>query len=134
MKGWAPFAAAAALGLVKGLTSRERLPFSAEQDVYGPAKEEFAYRGLPLWAKPNLPFGSTAAVFAADHLADDLRRHSREGTTMTPGEVVSRLGDVFLGGLAYETAFKRGGILGAIGAHMAHNVFVSLGSKARNRK
>ncbi len=132
-----PFLASVAFGFIKGLTSsseeREE-PFSLEQDFMGPVKEELIYRGTPLWLKPNLPFGSTAAIFAADHLVSDHRMAVLEGTpTPSASQIVARLGDTFAGGLMYEMAFRRHGILGAIAAHVGHNWAVGLGAKARRR-
>ena len=121
-----PFIASLALGFIKGLTSSSPSPFNAQQDFLGPVKEELIYRGAPLWFRPSLPFGSTAAVFAVDHVVSDYRQHA-----MTPTEVVARLGDTFLGGCLYETAFRQFGILGAIGAHCGHNWAVGLGSRVR---
>ena len=129
-----PYLAAAAFGLIKGLTSGpadDEHEFTLEHNFIGPVKEEVIYRGVPLWVKPNLPTGSTAAVFAIDHILHDMRMHSLAGTHMKPMELVARLGDVFLGGMLYEAAFRGSGILGAIGAHTIHNAGVTLGSKVR---
>ncbi len=127
-----PYLAAVAFGFIKGLTADRAAPFSTEMDFIGPVKEEVIYRGVPLWLKPNLPFGSTAAVFAADHIVSDIRKHNLAGTQMRPMEIVARLGDVLLGGCLYEAAARGpGGILGAIAAHSAHNYFCGLGSRVR---
>jgi len=130
-----PFLASLAFGFVKGLTSahdEEEPVFSLEQDFLGPVKEEFIYRGVPLWAKPNLPLGSTAVIFAADHLLSDHReamKHNRP--TPTASQVAARLGDTFAGGVAYELAFREYGILGAIACHSFHNLACGLGAKMR---
>lgn len=124
-----PLLAGAAFGLVKGFTSKRALPFNAQHDLWGPAREEVVYRAAPLWLFPNLPFGSTAVTFAADHVLSD----SRHSTGMGATELLARFGDVLLGGAIYESAFRRFGLLGAIAAHAAHNVGVGLGSRARNK-
>lgn len=129
-----PYLAAIAFGFAKGLTARagEEHPFSLQQDFLGPVKEELFYRGLPLWVKPNLPFGSTALLFAADHIVSDARQVAREGSpTPTAGQVVARLGDTFAGGLVYEYAFRQYGILGAVAAHCGHNLACALGARVR---
>lgn len=123
-----PFVASLAYGFIKGLSSSGRDTFNAEQDVYGPVKEEFVYRGAPLWAAPNLPFGSTAVAFAADHVAAELK-----GNTLDANAIAARFGDVLLGGLLYETAFRRFGIVGAVASHVAHNMAISWGTKARRK-
>ncbi len=129
-----PYIAAAAFGLLKGLTSGpgdDEHTFTLEHNFVGPIKEELLYRGAPLWAAPGLPMGSTAAVFAVDHVMHDARLHSLAGTSMTPMQVIARLGDVFLGGMLYELSYRRSGLAGAIGSHLAHNAAVVLGSKVR---
>lgn len=98
---------------------------SLETDVYGPIKEEALYRG-PLILFPNVPFGTTALIFAVDHVIDDMRTGSP-----SMGDLFSRFGDVLLGGCAYEYAMRQNGIFAAIGAHSLHNMAVSLGSRAR---
>lgn len=123
-----PVIASVAYGFIKGLSSSGRDTFNAEQDLYGPVKEELVYRGAPLWAAPNLPFGSTAVAFAADHVASELKGHTLEASA-----VAARFGDVLLGGLLYETAFRRFGIVGAAAAHVAHNMAISWGTKARRK-
>jgi hypothetical protein len=129
-----PLIASLALGFVKGLTEDKVSRFNPEMDFIGPVKEELIYRGLPLWVKPNLPFGSTAAVFAIDHIAHDMTRAGREGTMMQPLEIAARFGDVLLGGMLYESSFRSFGILGAIASHVSHNVACGLGSRARHRR
>ena len=124
-----------ALGLVKGLTSGpssdEPSDFSLQQDLVGPVTEELIYRGAPLWLWPKIPFGSTAIVIAAAHLEDDWLAAQKAGKTLTPGQVLARLGDTFLGGLLYETAMRQSGIGAAVGAHAAHNIAITLGSRMR---
>jgi len=124
------FLGSLALGLVKGLTSKNGAQgFSSEHDIYGPIREELMYRGAPLWAAPGLPFGATAVNFAVDHVLSDAR-HGQ----MSASQVVARFGDVLLGGLAYESAMRSNGIVGAIVNHATHNFSVGLGSRLRNRK
>lgn len=122
-----PVFAAVAFGFVKGFSSGGREAFNLETDLWGPAREEAVYRG-PLWLFPKLPYGSTAVVFAADHVVSDMKH---DGLT-DAGQIAARFGDVLLGGLAYESAMRRHGILAAIASHMAHNLAVAVGSRARN--
>lgn len=123
-----PFLASVAFGFLKGFTSNEQSEgFRAEQDFIGPVKEEFLYRGMPLWMFPNLPVGTTAVTFAVDHVISDARKHA-----MTPLQMVARLGDVFLGGYLYESAFRGSGIAGAIASHIGHNASISVGQRLRN--
>lgn len=123
--------ASAVLGLLKGVlvpsSAGEPTGFSFEHDVWAPTREELLYRAAPLWAFPRLPYGSTAVVFAADHVLDDLK----ETPPPTAGQAAARFGDVFLGGLLYETAFRRQGVVAAIAAHMLHNAAVALGARVR---
>lgn len=123
--------ASAVLGLVKGLfepsSAGEPTGFSFAHDVWAPTREELLYRAAPLWAVPELPYGSTAVVFAADHVLDDLK----DDPPPTATQAAARFGDVFLGGLLYETAYRRTGLTAAIAAHMAHNAAVALGARLR---
>lgn len=131
---YTPLLGAIALGFAKGLTARrDEEPFNLEQNFVGPAKEEFIYRGIPLWLKPNLPFGSTAVIFAADHLRSDYAEAMKHNLPQpTASQVAARFGDVLLGGLTYEAAMRGPfGILGAISAHVLHNAGVHWGSKVR---
>ncbi len=132
---YAPLFGAIALGFAKGLTAArgEERPFNLEQDFMGPVKEELIYRGAPLWIKPNLPFGSTAVIFAADHLRSDYLQATKHNLpTPTAPQVAARFGDVLLGGLTYEAAMRGPfGILGAFASHIAHNWAVGLGAKVR---
>ncbi len=131
----APILGSAVLGLVKGLLDDAVVTPSFEQDLWGPAKEELLYRG-PLWAFPKLPYGSTAVLFAADHLMDDVKADAKDPEAGTPNawEVVARFSDVFLGGCLYELAMRRHGILAAIAAHALHNSTYALGSRLRRRR
>ncbi len=124
-----PVLASAALGFIKGLSQAGRESFNPKQDIFGPIKEEFVYRGLPLWAMPNLPYGSTAVTFAADHVLSDLKNG-----TLSPHAAAARFGDVLLGGTLYESAFRQFGLLGAVAAHVAHNSFIALGARVRARR
>lgn len=131
---YTPMLASLALGFFKGLTDEKESQFHPEMDFIGPVKEELVYRGLPLWAKPNLPFGTTAAIFAVDHIFSDYGRSVQEGVPMSRLEIVARFGDVLLGGMLYEQSFRSFGILGAIASHVGHNVACGLGSKVRWRR
>jgi hypothetical protein len=121
-----PVLAAAAYGFVKGLSQQGREAFHPQQDLFGPIKEEFVYRGMPLWAFSGLPYGSTAVTFAADHVMGDLRSGA-----ISPHAAAARFGDVLLGGVLYESAFRQFGFLGAAAAHIVHNMAVSWGTRAR---
>lgn len=124
-----PVLLSALFGFLKGFTSSTPSQgWSLENHFWSPVKEELLFRGAPLWAFPHLPVGTTAVAFAGEHLASDWKKDP----TMTPLQVVARLGDVFLGGWLYERAFRRSGILAAIGAHLAHNNAISLGQRLRN--
>lgn len=118
-----PIVLAGAFGFLKGILggspSRSRSLSSYVAAGLGASLiEETVYRALPNALFGGLPMGFTAAKFAADHIA--------------PGELprgqspVSRFVDVFAGGLLYESAFERGGLLGAVAAHCLHNVAVGL--------
>lgn len=97
----------------------------AYAELGAPIVEETLYRALPLMGFGSaLPKGATALAFAADHVRGEWAEHSA-------GSAALRFGDVFLGGLLYESAFRRFGWLGAIGAHMAHNIFVGVGRTLR---
>lgn len=120
--------ASVALGLVKGLTDEAEGGFSFEKDLWGPTKEELVYRAAPLWAFPNIPFGTTAVLFAVDHVLDDIKL---EGSTLTASDIIARFGDVLLGGLMYESAYRRQGLVAAIAAHAAHNAAVGVGARLR---
>lgn len=127
-----PLLASVVLGLVKGLgivgaVKPEERQFSFEVDVWGPAREELVYRAAPLWAFPNLPYGTTAVAFAADHVLDDMKQTE----FMSAGDVAARFGDVLLGGLIYEHAYRKQGLATAIAAHSLHNAAVSLGARLR---
>jgi membrane protease YdiL (CAAX protease family) len=127
-----PALASIAFGLLKGLTAPRGASapgLRLQQDFLGPLKEEVQYRGVPFNAFGNLPYGSTAAMFAADHLVHDARQ-----TPMTTGQLVARFGDVLLGGLMYETAYRSNGLFGAVAAHSLHNIAVGLGEKVASRR
>ena len=124
--------ASAVLGFLKGFLEPQSAGpssgFSFETDIWGPAREELIYRAAPLWAFPKLPYGSTAVVFAVDHVLSDF---TADKGTLTPTVALARFGDVLLGGLIYERAFRKHGIGLAVGSHSLHNLAVSLGAKLR---
>lgn len=99
--------ASAAFGFVKGLY--DDTP-ARHVGLAGPVVEEVIFRGM------MGPIGGLAG-FVASHKPKS----------------VSRAADVALGGLLYGSAYKHFGILGAIGAHLAHNVAVNLGRRAKAR-
>lgn len=113
-----PIAMAGGWGLIKGLvagrsTARTHNHFSAY--VSGPFMEEAMFR-LPQLAAPI-----SSAAFAAVHLTPDMVRED-------PLFSAFRFAEVFAGGMLYDQAFKRYGFLGAVGAHILHNVSCTLGA------
>lgn len=124
--------AAAVLGLLKGVLDPEPGEFSFERDLWGPTKEELVYRAGPLYLFPKIPYGTTAVVFAADHVLDDIRRQMKsDQPALTATDLIARFGDVLLGGLMYESAYRKNGIATAIAAHAVHNMAVGVGSRLR---
>jgi len=103
----------------------KRRPKRAYANFGAPVVEETIYRALPMAALgAGLPFGATAAWFAADHVVAERAEH-------TAGSAAIRFGDVLLGGLLYESAFRRFGFLGAVGAHALHNIMAGVGRGIR---
>jgi len=94
---------------------------SGYQSFGAPVIEEVLFRGVP--GALGVPGGVSTAAFAGAHAVDD-----PEHTDPV------RLGDVVLGSLIYQAAFKQFGIVGAIGAHVAHNLAVGLGQSLVRRK
>ncbi len=91
--------------------------------VLAPVVEETLFRA-PLGALPGAPYGLTAVPFALEHL----RQEKLQGT-----HALKRFADVTVGGLLYEHAFRKWGLLGAIAAHAVHNLAIDLGAKAKRR-
>ena len=123
-----PVLLSAAFGLLKGATmaTHSRSP-NFTMDVAGPLFEEAIYRGLPLYTFGNrVPRGLTALHFAADHVFSEHRLFGLDGA-----QAAARFADVFAGGLLYEMAFRRWGLLGAFAAHAAHNFMCGVGAKVR---
>lgn len=113
-----PIAMSGAWGMIKGLiagrsTARQHNHFSAY--VSGPFIEEAMFR------LPQLSAPISSAAFAAVHLTPDMVKQD-------PLFSAFRFGEVFCGGLLYDQAFKRYGFLGAVGAHMLHNISCTLGA------
>lgn len=104
--------ASAAFGFVKGLYDkrgkRDRREQGHSLGFAGPVLEEVVFRGLL-----NGPVG----------LAGFIGAHKPRSA--------ARAADVALGGLLYGSAYRRFGLLGSIAAHVAHNVAISLGRRAR---
>lgn len=125
-----PVLASAAFGLLKGFATPrgQSSSFSFVADVWGPVREEATYRAAPFRAFGDVPHGSTAAAFAADHLFSDMRQQP-----MTAAQLVGRFGDVLLGGYIYEKSYRAYGILGAVASHVIHNVAVTAGERLRRR-
>lgn len=107
--------------------------FDAEKDIYAPVREELIYRAAPLSVFPNLPMGATAVTFAADHVLDMLRAPQGCAPHFTAGQLLARFGEVLLGGLMYESAYRSSGVVGAVAAHSLHNLACSWGARARRR-
>ncbi len=116
-----PILTSALFGLAKGLFGPKSDPGPGGLGYVGflgPALEEIVYRGVPHYVtRGRAPMGLSAFGFAADHVRSE--EH-------TPGSALTRFADVFAGGLLYEQAFKRFGILGAIASHSAHNLAIGL--------
>lgn len=110
-----PIFGAALYGLGKGIVVRSN---DHRQDfvkavVAGPVVEEAIFRyGL---GQLNVGGVVGAFAFAADHL-----HHPNS----TAGETALRFADTFAGGLLYGKAYARFGFLGAVAAHVAHNLAV----------
>lgn len=114
-------------GFMKGAMGMHTAPARGFADVVtSAATEEVAYRAIPATIAAAMgreaPRGLGALVFAADHLLDD-RIHG-----VNRGGGLGRFADVLLGGLIYEDAYKSHGVLGAIAAHVAHNMAVQFGA------
>lgn len=131
--------AAAAFGFAKGLFAGRANPDAqlggphwTAHSLMGPLYEETLYRALPLYlggAYAKLPVGWTAVPFALEHVVQENNR----GLHQTTASAFARFTDVFLGGLLYEKAFRRWGILGAFAAHAAHNAMTTAGLHASRR-
>lgn len=126
--------ASAAFGFIKafseGLLVGEAQPIGGwMHSLVGPAREEMMYRGPLYLGFGSLPTGWTAVPFAMEHVIQE----SALGMHRSSASAFSRFADVFLGGVLYEKAFRRWGILGAIAAHAAHNVALNVGLHASRR-
>ncbi len=115
-----PIMLAGLYGLAKGFALQPtKLPHKLRVHAIlaAPIIEETMYRWVPA-ALGGGAFlnGLSAAKFALDHV-------NGEGTGL------GRFADVFIGGIIYERAFIKYGLLGAITAHMAHNIAVGLGAR-----
>ena len=121
-----PILLAGAFGFAKGLLGGVGSRLSSKARNYAsfgaPVVEEMMYRGLPFSLfGAMLPSGFTAVGFAADHVASE----GLEGSS-----ALARFADVFAGGILYESAYKRFGLVGAIAAHAAHNIAVGWGQRS----
>jgi membrane protease YdiL (CAAX protease family) len=103
---FAELLASAAFGFVKGLYDKRGA--RAHSSFAGAVVEETLFRGL-------LPPAAGLAGFVASHRP----------------KTAARAADVALGGLLYGSAMKRFGLLGAMCAHVAHNVCIGLGRRAK---
>lgn len=130
--------AAAAFGFAKGLVAGKANPCAelgggphwTAHSLMGPLYEEAMYRALPLYlGGANLPTGYTAIPFALEHVIQESKRGLHQSTASAFG----RFADVFLGGVLYEKAFRKWGILGAFAAHAAHNLMTTAGLRASRR-
>ena len=102
----AEIAIAGAFGLVKGLYGPKRAKLHSS--FAGAVVEEVLFRGL-------LRGPAGLAGFVASH-----RPRS-----------VGRVADLAAGAALYGSAMKRGGLFGAICAHVAHNAFIGVGRSLR---
>lgn len=115
-----------ASGLAKGIAFADKQrPHNAgsllHSALLGPVTEELTYRAMPLTAAPHLPRGLTAIPFALAHV-------SPVDMVTRPGWSSWRIADAGLGGVIYEAAYRRGGMLAAVAAHGGHNLGVALGA------
>lgn len=115
-----------ASGLAKGLVLADKqrthnVGTLLHSGLLGPITEELTYRAMPLTAAPHLPRGLTAVPFALAHV-------SPVDMVSRPGWSSWRVADAGLGGLLYEAAYRRGGMLAAVAAHGGHNLGVALGA------
>ena len=126
-----PFILSAMFGFLKGTTKPGGPawgPEGVQANVMAPLLEEAAYRAAPHYLFGGFPMGVTATVFAADHVWAENGRYGLDGT-----HALMRFADVLLGGLLYESAFRRWGYLGAVASHAVHNVMCGVGSSAAGR-
>jgi membrane protease YdiL (CAAX protease family) len=112
-----PIAAAGGWGLIKGLVAgksslQNRKHFASY--VTGPITEEAMFR------LPQLHPALSSAAFAAVHLSPAMVKGN-------PVFSLYRFAEVFAGGWLYDKAFKQYGFLGAVGAHVGHNLMCTLG-------
>lgn len=101
---FAELIAAGALGFVKGLYGDKKRPTKRRSSFAGALIEETLFRGV-------LPPAVGLAGFVASHQP----------------RTVGRIADLAVGSLLYGSAMKRFGLLGAVGAHVAHNVALGVG-------
>lgn len=112
-----PIALAGLLGLAKGFVAGQgsvRRHNHLGSFLVAPLLEEATFR------VPQVHPALSSAAFAAAHMTPGLMKGD-------PGFSAYRFAEVFAGGLIYDLAFKRFGLLGAVGAHALHNVACSLG-------
>lgn len=132
-----PIVLAAAFGFLKGYFVARRSPEQPADGsrwlthvVMGPLWEEAVYRAIPLYTTGTmLPRGWTAVPFALEHVLQE----SEVGMHQTTGSTLTRFADTFFGGVLYELAFRRFGLLGAVVAHSLHNVSTFAGAKTARR-
>lgn len=120
-----PLLLSAAFGLAKGLAEepgKRSSRLDATTHLVAPVIEEVAFRVVPSFA--GAPASLAAAAFTADHVLRELPNH-------TPASLAWRFADTATGAYLYQAAFKRFGFLGAVAAHVAHNIAVSAGRRAR---
>ena len=118
-----PIALAGLFGLAKGLLMQAQTKSKAHQlaaVTVGPVLEELVFRA------PQRDPVLSSAMFAAAHLTPEL-------LTKAPRFSAYRFAEVFAGGLTYDQAFKKHGLVGAIGAHCLHNALCFLGSRLRGK-
>lgn len=127
-----PILLSALSGFLKGIVfdaPEDYRPRGLGDVLEAATKEELVYRGALGFLGARLPAGTSAVIFAADHVLNNGENHSF-------GSGVVRFADVFLGGLLYERAFAEYGLLGAVAGHALHNLGVAagIGMKSQRRQ
>lgn len=119
-----PVALAGIFGFLKGMAAggpavRRHNHLGAY--LMGPILEETAFRA------PQMHPALSSAAFAAVHLSPGMLRKDPEFSAY-------RFAEVFAGGLIYDAAFKRYGLMGAVGTHCLHNIACTLGALCSPRR
>jgi len=123
-----PLALAGLFGFVKGLLASHQPtasgPHWLHSVVAAPIYEEAIFRMVPLqFSGNNLPVGWTGVPFALEHVIQE----SKHG--MSTSRMFARFTEVAFGGMLYELAYRKWGLLGAAASHSGHNFGVKLGNR-----